>query len=301
MKLSLPAGLTSSVARQALVLRKHSPAILFVGGVVGVGATVVLACRATLKLEDVLTDAEKDIQNAKFALGLNRTDYTHRDYQKDMAAIYIRHAVNVTKLYAPAASVGIASIAMLTGSHNILTRRNAGLTAAYAASEQAFKEYRQRVNDRFGKDVDQELRYGVKEVQTTLETPSGPKKTLSEKAAGVSGSPYARFWGKDTSSSYTGSSVSNHFFLHSAQKYLNDKLEVRGHVFLNDVFDEIGLARTPAGAQVGWLKGTKHGDGYIDFGCWDDQNPVGFADFFTGREDHILLDFNVDGVIWDKI
>ena len=300
MKFGIPNAVSSRAGIQMLRVQKHSPSILFVAGVVGVGATVVLACRATLKLDDVLTDAEKDIQNAKYALGLNREDYTERQYKKDMAVIYTKHAVQIGKLYAPSVVVGSLSIAALTGSHNILTRRNAGLTAAYAASEKALREYRERVSSELGIEKEREIYHGAETKTITVEDTNGPKK-VKTKMVGDTLSPYAVLWGKTTSNDWKQDPVSNHFFLRSQQSWLNDQLYAHGYVTLNDVKKALGLPTDAMGQQVGWVKNNPKGDGVIDFGCWNGENPIGFCDFFIGDEQHIWLDFNVDGNILDLI
>lgn len=298
MKLRIPTAITTRTARQVFLLKKNSPSILFVGGVVGVGATVYLACRATLQLEDHLTDAEKDIQSAHETLKASRTSV---QYRRDMTAIYITHAARIAKLYAPAATVGVASICALTGSHNILSKRNAGLTAAYAATEKAFREYRDRVVEEYGEEKERELRLGSKEKILVSEDENGVKKevvTVHDLPGDYS--KYARLWGRDTADCWSTESFINHITLQQKQRYLNDMLRVRGFVFLNEVYKELGLEQTPAGQIVGWMwKGD--GDGFIDFGCWDKQYSDKFADFVLGREDHILLDFNVDGPIWELI
>lgn len=294
----IPAKVSSSVGRQVLIAQKHSPRVLFVAGVIGVGATVVLACRATLKLDEVLTDAEKDIQNAKMALELKRSDYTSRQYNKDMAVIYTKHAVQIGKLYAPAVIVGAFSIASLTGSHNILTQRNAGLTAAYAASEKALREYRERVSSELGIDKEREIYHGAVKKTVTVEDTNGPKKE-KHTVVGDSLSPYAVLWGRTTTNDWKQDPASNHYFLRMKQAWLNDQLYAKGYVSLNDVYDELGLPRTKAGQIVGWVKG--NGDSFIDFGCWSGENPLAFHDFFIGDEDHIWLDFNVDGNVLDLI
>jgi hypothetical protein len=100
----------------------------------------------------------------------------------------------------------------------------------------------------------------------------------------------------------------NIMFLRNVQNWLNDKLKSRGHVFLNDAYDELGFPRTPAGSQVGWvwdpkgkIKDGKARDNFIDFGIWADQNRNQLHAFMVEREGCIFLDFNVDGEIWKLI
>ena len=213
---------------------------------------------------------------------------------------YSRAVVDVTKLYAPVVLVGAASIIALTGSHKILTSRNAALTAAYAALDKGFREYRHRVVKEFGPEVDQRLRYDTEERAVTQVTPDGSKKEVKVLRAGPDNiSIYARFF-DDLCSSWSRTPEFNHLFLRCQQNYANDLLRSRGHIFLNEVYDMVGIERSKAGAVVGWVISKDGGDNYVDFGIFDGNNPRA-RDFVNGREGSILLDFNVDGVIYDKI
>ncbi|HYQ97482.1 MAG TPA: DUF6353 family protein, partial [Candidatus Nitrosocosmicus sp.] len=204
----------------------------------------------------------------------------------------------VVKLYAPSVVLGAVSIAALTKSHNILKDRNLALTAAYVALDSAFSHYRERVIDRYGEDVDRDLRYDSEEVDF-LDEETG-KITPATVATGTPGAPYARFFDSESSRNWSVDPDINLLFLRNVQNYMNDRLRSRGHVFLNEVYDELGLAHTEPGAVVGWRWNKGSGDDYIDFGCWDANSQL-IRDFFNGREGAILLDFNVDGVIYDKL
>ena len=91
-------------------------------------------------------------------------------------------------------------------------------------------------------------------------------------------------------------------FLRAQQQYANDKLIAQGHLFLNEVYDMLGLPRTKAGAIVGWVYDDNNavGDNFVDFGIYDVHRETA-RDFVNGYERSILLDFNVDGVIYDLI
>ena len=296
----IPNAASLRVGRQLLLTQKHSPTILFAGGVVGVLATTVMASRATLKLEDTLADHASKLQIAKDLRASDNPDYSEADYRQDMTILYSRAVVDVTKLYAPAVLVGAASIIALTGSHKILTSRNAALTAAYAALDKGFREYRHRVVKEFGPEVDQRLRYDTEERAVTQVTPDGSKKEVKVLRAGPDNiSIYARFF-DDLCSSWSRTPEFNHLFLRCQQNYANDLLRSRGHIFLNEVYDMVGIERSKAGAVVGWVISKDGGDNYVDFGIFDGNNPRA-RDFVNGREGSILLDFNVDGVIYDKI
>jgi hypothetical protein len=275
---------------------------MFVAGAVGVVATVVLASRATLKLEALIDNHELDSTVAQELHDAKRDDYTDLDYKKDRVVIHTRFIVGLAKLYGPAVVMGIASIAALTGSHVVLNRRYMGVTAAYAALEKGYNEYRKRVTEELGEDKDRQFRYGLTDKEIVEEDEHGTKLTTIKGLQHKDVSVYGRFF-DESSTSWSREPGYNQIFLRCQQQYMNDLLNARGHVFLNEVFDALGLSRTSAGAVVGWVKPDscqEDGDGYVDFGIF--RGDVFMAqEFVNGNERSILLDFNVDGVIYDKI
>ena len=286
----VPNSVSSLVARNSLQLQKASPQVLFVAGLVGVGATVVLACRATLKLEPTLEKAE---------LQLNEINELHSgnnsiEARKDKAHVIIHTGLDLTKLYGPAVVCGVLSVGALVGSHNILNRRNAALAAAYGTLEKAFNGYRQRVRDAYGEKREQELYHDV--LPCEIEDEETGKVVKRKVANGAS--PYAKFF-DEFNKNWESSPEYNFLFLKLQQQYANDRLNAHGHLFLNEVCGSLGLERTKEGAVVGWVKG--NGDDYVDFGIFTRDNEQQVLDFMVGREKGIWLDFNVDGLIYDKI
>jgi hypothetical protein len=291
----VPEAIGRQVARRALVAQKASPEVLLGAGIIGLVGSTVLACRATLKMEHVLDDAQTKLEMAKT---LEHPDYSEKDRSRDVSLIYFQSSVKIIKLYAPAIIVGGISIYALTSSHRIMTRRNMALTAAYGALEKGFNQYRSRVIDKYGEEVDRDLRYGTELVEIEDEK-TGKKKTVT-RVGPEDPSIYARFF-DPVSTSWSRDPEYNMIFLKCQQNYANDLLRARGHVFLNEVYDMLGLPRSQAGAVVGWVM-SKNGetDNFVNFGVFDGREQVA-RDFVNGREGAILLDFNVDGVIYDKI
>lgn len=295
----VPNKVSSTIARTALKSSKVSPQVLFVAGIVGVGATVVLACRATLKVEDILEKTEKaliDVQEVKSggATIIEGHTYTDVDVRKDKAYIYIRAGVDMGKLYAPAIVLGVLSVSALAGSHNILTKRNASLVAAYGALEKAFDGYRGRVREAYGEKREQEIYHDV--LPCEIDSEDGKAKKTRKIANG--GSPYARLF-DEYNVNWESSPEYNFLFLKARQSQFNQRLQAKGHLFLNEVYDDLGLERTKEGAVVGWIKG--NGDDYVDLGIFNKDHEEQIVDFMVGRESSIWLDFNVDGLIFDKI
>lgn len=293
---------------------KHSPEILMGIGIAGVITSTVLACRSTLKVKDILEDKETNMNNVKEVLAEGREDYTEEDARKDKTIIMTTTAIRIMKLYAPSVIIGAGSIACLLESHNVMRNRNAGLAAALAATTESFKQYRERVTAKYGDEVDKEMRYGIKKEKKEKDG----KKTKEEIVVGCDEkelSGYARYF-NESNINWTDDPQYNMMFLRQNQNWANDKLISQGYLYLNDVYDALGFPKTKAGQVVGWVydpKNNERGDNYIDFGIYD-LNVRGYRDemandtiaeerqdFINGYRNSILLDFNVDGNIWETM
>lgn len=296
--------LSNFTGRNLLYLKKYSPEIMLAIGIGGIIGSTVLACKATLKVEEVLEEASEKITNIKDAKETFKNDehiYSESDHNRDLAIVYAQTGVKLLKLYGPAIGLGAISIGSVVGSHKIMKGRNVALAAAYKLVDEGFKDYRRRVIEELGDGADRHFRHGIKaeEIEYEVET-DGKKEKIKEVVDIVSGedvSIYARFF-DEYSPNWTNNPEMNLLFLKTQQNYANDKLRARGHIFLNEVYDMLGLDRTKAGAHVGWVLG--NGDGYVDFGIYDHTKPIR-RKFVNGLEPSILLDFNVDGVILDLI
>ena len=300
--------LTRTLNRTGLKIKKHSPEILLVTGTVGVVASTVMACKATLKVEEIVDEAKEKIDTIHqvSADPAMAEKYSEEDGKKDLTIVYTQTAVKFIKLYGPSVTIGVASIACMIGSNRILNKRNAALAAAYAAVDKSFKEYRGRVIERFGKQMDRELRYNIKaqEIEETTVDANG-KETITKKTVDVmdpnSYSQYAIVF-DDSNEGWDPDPERSKYFLIQQQNWANERLKSRGHLFLNEVYDMLGAKRTKAGAQVGWVYDEKNceGDNFVDFGIFDTNSPNA-RDFVNGIEKVIVLDFNVDGYILDMI
>lgn len=287
-------------------LKKHSPEILVATGVAGVITSGVMACKATMKANEILESHHDNMNTIQRAADLNDPNYTAEDIRKDTTIVYTQTAMKFIKLYAPAVLLGIASIGCIIGSHNILKKRNVALAAAYTAVDKGFKEYRDRVVERFGDAVDKELRYGVKakEFEEKTTDSKGKEKTVKNKVAVADPnmySDYARVY-DDGCAGWSKNAEYNLMYLKQRQNWANELLKSRGHLFLNEVYDMLGIPRTKAGQVVGWVYDEKNpvGDNFVDFGIYN-LNIEKARDFVNGYERSIVLDFNVDGPIYDLI
>jgi len=274
--------------------KKNSPHIFFVGGTVGIIATVVMACRSTLKLSDTLDDISVDIKNVK-VLKASSPEYAKHQYSRDMAYVYSKATWQMTKLYGPPIILGAVSIGALTGSHVILTKRNTALMVAYATVTQAFNDYRDRVRAELGSERELEAYRGIERVVEHDQRTEDGKIPVVKQIDPNKMSIYARCF-DESSTHYEDDAELNKMFILCQQNLANDRLQAHGHVFLNEVYDWLGLERSGAGSVCGWRL-SKEGDNYIDFGIFEARS----ARFVNGNERSIWLDFNVDGVIWNQI
>jgi hypothetical protein len=290
----VPNQVSRSIARKILITQKNSPRLMFAAGIVGVGVGTIMACRATLKLESAVDEITHDIKSVKSLRG-SKGGYPVEESGRDLAYVYLKGATKLTKLYAPSVIVYGVSISALTGAHVTLTRRNASLTAAYALVSKSFSEYRDRVRGELGDDRELDIYHAASLVELPSNDPKSKKGELVKVSDPNKFSPYARFF-DEYSRNWVKNPELNRLWVQSQQNYLNQLLQVRGHVLLNEAYDALGVDRSSAGCVVGWLR-DGDGDHYIDFGMFEARN----ANFINGFERSILLDFNVDGVIYDKI
>lgn len=290
-------------------IKKNSPEILLGAGIVGFVGTVVLACRATCRADEVLEFHRrkiKDIEDAKEIADADpegEMSYDIEIYRQDKAIRYLKTTGNLAKLYAPTVAVGALSLACILTSRNIMQKRYLGVVAAYNGLSAAFEEYRKRVRDEYGEGLDKHFRYGTTYEELPVYDENGKKTKEKEQ---VEKTESGMVMQTDDSCRFFDSSNPNWdknpafsmMWLRGQQNILNDILHTRGHVFLNEVYDALGFPHTPQGAVLGWIDG--EGDNCIDFGLYD-QNKENVRRFVNGVDNVIMLEFNHDGVIWDKI
>ena len=299
---------TRTFHKVGFTFKKHSPEILIVAGTVGVVASAVMACKASTKLNSVLEETKHKAEQIKEAPNNPELagKYTVEDSKKDLGIVYAQTGLQLAKMYGPALLLGAVSLGSIVASHAIIRKRNVALAAAYATVDKGFKEYRHRVIERFGEELDKELKFNVKkqEIEETVVNEDGTEtkvKTVVNVVDPNNYSPYAKCydigcvgWQKDPEH--------NLFFLRQQQNYANDLLKAQGYLFLNEVYEMLGFPRTKAGQVVGWIFDEENpvGDNYVDFGIYDIHKPAN-VDFVNGRERSIWLDFNVDGNIWEMM
>ena len=294
-------------------IQKKSPELLVAAGIAGVVVSAVMACKATIKASEVAEETKDTIDEIHEIeeQGVTRAGnaYSADDAKKDLTTTYLQTGVKYAKLYAPSVILGAASITCIVASHRVLKKRNIALAAAYTTLDKSFKEYRGRVMERFGEQVEKEIRYNIKakEIKKTVVDETGKKEKVKEvvDTPAVDGwdpsqySPYARRF-DETHPNWTKIPDMNLFYLKARQAQANDMLKTRGHLFLNEVYDLMGFPRTKAGAVVGWLYDPKRpelGDPYVDFGMYEIREGEDFESYTKSY----ILDFNVVGDITNDI
>lgn len=283
--------------------KKNSPTILMAtAGITGV-ATLVSTVKATMKLESILDEHQEKMNQINTTYEEVKANderneagevlYSESDMKKDTAKMYIRTCGKICKLYLPTFALSAITVGCVLTSHKIMKKRNLALLAAYKELHSAYSNYRKKIADKYGKEVDTGVIFdgAEKEVEVT-EDGKGIAKVTNDRS---SCSSYARFFDA-TCPDFKKNPEYNRIFIEQTQQMFNDKLHAKGNVFLNEVYDALGFERTSAGALVGWVD-NGDGDNFIDFGIYEDRNRR----FVNGIEPVVLLDFNVDGVIYDKI
>lgn len=308
MKTNILNNINRTLNKAKFNVQKHSPEILIITGVVGVVASAVMACKATTKVGKIAEEHKSNIDTVHEAVEKGVTNagesYNEEDAKKDLTIYYTQTGLKYVKLYAPSVILGALSLTAIISSNNILRKRNVALAAAYTAIDKSFKEYRGRVVERFGKDLDRELRYNIKakEIEEKVVDENGEEKTVKKTVEVYDPnnySDYAKIF-DESCIAWTKSAEYNLMFLKQQQAHANTLLKQNGYLFLNEVYEMLGFDKTKAGQVVGWVYDEKNpiGDNFVDFGIYNIYNEKA-RDFVNGYERSIILDFNVDGNIWE--
>lgn len=312
MKTELINKVTRSLHKVGFKFKKHSPEILVVTGVIGIVTSTVMACKATTKVNDIVAESKETIDKIHDCVGkdLHTSDgeeYTQEVANKDLAIVYTQTALKFVKLYGPSVLIGAASIGCMIGSNRILRKRNIALAAALTTVEKSFKDYRGRVIDRFGKDLDRELRFGIKakEIKEKVIDENGNETTVTKTVEVVDPNTAHSLYSIvfcEGNTGWTKNAELNKVFLIQQQNWANDKLRLRGYLTLNEVYEMVGAPTTAYGQIAGWVytEDSSVGDNFVDFGIFDVTNEKA-CDFVNGRERSIILDFNCIGNILDYI
>ena len=289
---------------------KHAPEIMAVVGGVGAVVGVVLACKATLKVHDILGETKSDLNDIHEVSNDPKFHciYTEESAKKDTATVYVRTGIKFVCLYAPSASLLALSIASMIGSTFLQKKRNVALATALMTAEHGFKEYRERVINKYGVEADRRLRYNIEdvEVEEKVTDENGEEQIVKKTVEVVNSDPstisrFARFF-DESNPNWKKDDYYNVMFLRDIQDWANDMLKAKGILFINEVYDALDIPRTKEGQFYGWIYDPDHpiGDNFVDFGIYNTNRPA-VHDFINGYERSVLLDFNIDGNVYDYL
>ena len=295
--------LRKSFKKAQLTVRKHSPEILMVAGVIGTVAGAVMACKETLELEDVLDECKQEKMELEEQYATCE-EYSEDVLKKDQVKLTIKQAAKIVKLYAPSVIMEATSIGVIFASNDIMRKRNASMAAAYATLNSMYKRYRQNVIESYGEEVDKDMRFGVKHEKVTEIDEDGNKVKIDARIVDLDNtalaiSDYSRFFQSGCKGFDASSGRYNLLYLKGIQAMFNNKLIADGYVMLNDVYRELGFDTIPEGWSIGWVydEANPIGDNYIDFGLYEARNKNQRA--VNDWEPVILMDFNVDGNLYE--
>lgn len=295
--------LRKSFKKAQLTVRKHSPEILMVAGVIGTVAGAVMACKETLELEDVLDECKQEKMDLEEQYAMCE-QYSEDALKKDQVKLTIKQVAKIVKLYAPSVIMEVTSIGVIFASNDIMRKRNASMAAAYATLNSMYKRYRQNVIESYGEEVDKDMRFGVKHEKVTEIDEDGNKVKIDARIVDLDNtalaiSDYSRFFQSGCKGFDASSGRYNLLYLKGIQAMFNNKLIADGYVMLNDVYRELGFDTIPEGWSIGWVYDESNpiGDNYIDFGLYEARNKNQRA--VNDWEPVILMDFNVDGNLYE--
>lgn len=288
----IPRNVSRFGYRQVLKFKKNSPTIMVVSGIVGLGVTAVMAAKATRNVDPILE------KHAKQRIDISVDAVDSRDEQMKVVRLYSETGLNLLKLYGPTLVVGTLSASSVLYGHNVLKGRHVATMAAYTGLMEQYKAYRARVAETVGTELEESIFGGA--IGKWEEDPEHPGeyKMQAQKYVQPAGT-YLRPFFDESNPNWTQDPIANYLFLKGVQTHMNRILDLRGHLFLFEVYDALGMPRTKETIVAGWLL-NGNGDGFVDFGFMTDQSPEA-ALFRNGAERSVRLNFNIDGVIWDLI
>lgn len=282
-------------------IQQKSPEIFLGLGIASMAGALAVTVVATVKAHDILDDHKEHLVNINEAADdADNTTYDANDLAHDTKLAYARLAKKLVLAYGPAVMLAGTSMFCFCKGQSILKARNAALSTALAGVTDQFRRYREKVIDKYGAEVDEEMRYAV--ANETVKGEDGKKHTVRTMSSEVAGyGPYARVF-DDTNTNWQGSVAYVKQWLEGCEAHCNAILNGRGVLYLNEVYDMLGFDRTPVGQTHGWVYDPRRDvdTNWVDFGMKDFAKPNSKA-WQLGETDVIILDFNVDGYILDKV
>lgn len=288
--------------------KANAPHIALGAGLALGVVSIVFACKQTLKAGDILDRHNAEIDKIEEAKKVaDEGEYTESDIKKDTILVWRGTIKDMAKCYAVPAGIGVASVGLILIGYGVLNSRFGGATAALGLTQSMFSKYRSRVVEDQGVEKDRQYLYGsvikkkaIEVEETDPETGKVKKKKVDAEFIDIDvdlQTGAIRVFSDvnpDGSRNYEWSDNIDICLatLRAKQNYWAERLEARGHIFLNEVAIDVGLNPTQAGQVLGWT--WKPGRDPIDFGLGDYSDPQ-VRRFINGRSDCLILHFNIDG------
>ena len=308
---TIKSSVTLFFGKSKFWLKKNSPTLLMIGGIVMAGTSVVTACKATMKLNDIIKPANEKLSKIREDMHddnkLANGEYTVKQGQIDLLKTYLVTSGQLVKLYALPVVTFSLSVASLLTSHKIMKNRNLELAAAYTLIKNGYDNYRDRVRAKLGEKIEDEIYRDVRKEKITEVDENGKevKKEVVQSHMNEN-SDYSILFDSG-SPGWEKNAQLNLDYLIMKCSYLNKKLITQGYLFLQDVYDELGydiadlgFLKSQAARVVGWLYDPSDPtrDSYVSFGLTNKDGSYTLAgkEMLAG-ERSVWLEFNVDGDI----
>lgn len=307
-------NVTRFFGNAVFALKQHSPEILLVAGIGGAIVGTVMACRATLKVNDILDDAKQEIDEIhnREIVYVDDTNVTavSTNTQQELTKAYVKTGWRLVKLYAGPVILMTASLASIVGSTDIYKQRSLNAASAFMAISESMKDMEKRIEEKYGPEEARALKYGIEEktVQEEITDENGEIKTVEkvEKTINSKYNPYVRIF-KEGCKGWDSDPDMTLSYLKCTRETFSKLLRAHGHIMLNDVLAELGFPTTREGQSLGWYFDPKNPkyqgkrvEELISFGI-ENVGDGGESNFASGKCPFLILEFDCDGDIVDKV
>lgn len=291
-------ALSSGAHKLLFGLKQIAPEIATIGGTAGVAFGAIGLYKAIQDSKDILAKVKEEVK---------RLEDDGAD-EKDIKAVKIAGGITVAKKVAPSAALVVGSTAAVFASHYELRKENKRLSDIITHTSLAYNTIVKTLKDKLGDEKAEEIIYGIRkpneEERKVIEdlTKDNPMTEEQQKTyrisddTEISPSLYAVFF-DETCTNYSDDPDFNKNTLILLQARFNERLRRVGYVYLNEIYEALGVEKTEAGHDMGWRYAphdpNHEGANTIDFNMWDIRSKANRR-FINGYEPIILLDFNVD-------
>lgn len=203
--------------------KRHATLLLTIASTVGVVATSVEVAHATIKATEKVDEMRAERDEWKETSGIDQPEITKEEIVKAC-----------WKFYIPSAVIGAGTISCMIAANAIGAKGQKSLAAAYAMVDQGYKQYRKKVAERFGKDVDRSI-----ENEVIVEQANDLDEDASEKVTCYD--VYSDRYFEITKLRFE-----------RAINSINRDLAICGYASLNDFYRKLGVSETEEGDAIGW-------------------------------------------------